>query len=797
MRLATYVILFSSLIAVGITALELWTQYRDDVQRIDARMRQIQDAYLDSMVENLWVVDRERLDTQLQGITRLPDFVMAEIRVDGQTLLRRGEPLAERGTTHTFVLQRLHRGQMQRIGELVVTASYLSAYQRALDRLLFFLVANAAKTFLVSLFIFFIFYWLVERHIERIARYAREHAHAGDAPPLALERSEPQDGDELSELVQSTNRLRHELLALGHEQQQRADLLGHELAAREKIQGELNLMASVFESSAEAIILTDAHNRIVATNRAFTQLTGYGREEVVGHNPGMLSAGRTDPLLYRQMWNTLSEQGFWQGELWDRRKDGLVYPKWLSITAVRNEAREIVNYIGIFSDITERKLAEQEIFHLAHHDSLTGLANRLSLGQGLKQAISHARRNDWKLAVMFIDLDRFKDVNDMFGHDIGDRLLVQTAQRLMACVRESDIVARLGGDEFVVVLFDVADPDAVSQVAEKIRESLGQPYLIEDKSLQATPSIGVAMFPADGATGETLMKNADTAMYHAKGKGRNNVQFFTAHMEKAAHDRLMMERELRQALALGQFELHYQPQVSGHGGRVLGVEALVRWRHPQRGLVPPLEFIPVAEETGIILPLGEWVLDEACRQRRRWQDQGVADITMAVNLSAQQLGDARLLDCVTQTLAKHGLSGASLELEITESMLMENVDSSIEKLKALRTMGVKLAIDDFGTGYSSLSYLKMLPIHALKLDRAFVRDIETDASDMAICMSTIALAHNLGLKVVAEGVETEAQRRLLVDHGCDMLQGYLFSKPLAAPEASSFLMAHPAVPASL
>lgn len=796
-RLATYVILFSSVIAMGITAIELASDYSRDVGQIDSRMHQIETAYLNSVTENLWVSDKARLDTLLTGIVRQPDFVLAEIRVNGKSWLKRGEVLEESGITRSFALKYMHRGQWQTIGELVVSASYQGATRRVLERLLFTILANGMKTFFVAIFILLVFYRLIGRHIDHIARYARAHSNAQHADPLALQRQEPLSGDELSELVDSTNQLRKELITLTHEQRERADTLAQQaallelqLAARKQAETSLHLMASVFQSSQEAILITDASNRIVATNEAFRKLTGYSDDDVAGQNPRMLSAGTTAPELYRQMWSSLNTQGFWQGEVWDRRKDGEVYPKWLSISVVRAQDHRVVNYIAIFTDITARKQAEEKIYQLAHHDGLTGLMNRVALSQGLRQSLQLKTLDQDHLAVMFIGLDRFKDINDAFGHNTGDKLLVQVAKRLTATVRDGDLAARLGGDEFVVVSPFVGSPESATRLARKIREALQQPYLIDGMTIHTASSIGLALYPQDGDSGETLMKKAGTAMYHAKTLARNDVQFYVPGMEEATRERIQLGNELRQALELGQFVMHYQPQIESHTGRSVGVEALVRWRHPQRGLVPPAQFIPVAEENGLILSLGEWVLDEACAQIRAWRDQGLVRITMAVNLSPQQLGHPSLPGLVARTLAKHGLPGESLELEITESMLMENIDANVQTLKALRQMGVKLAIDDFGTGYSSLSYLKRLPIDALKLDRSFVRDVETDSSDVAICMSTIALAHNLGLKVIAEGVETEGQRAFLTEHRCDVLQGYLFSKAVDPQQAFAFLARH-------
>ncbi len=549
----------------------------------------------------------------------------------------------------------------------------------------------------------------------------------------------------------------------------------------------LILYANAFRYSGEAIMITDRDNRIIAVNPAFTALTHYTAKDVRGENPRLLASGHTPSETYQTMWKALQENGFWQGELWDRRKDGHIYPKWAAISLIRDDAGHPTHYIASFTDISERKAAEERIHRLAHHDVLTGLLNRFSLEDRLQQALLSAQRENRLTAVLFIDMDRFKSINDTLGHHVGDLLLIEVARRLKGSVRESDIVARLGGDEFVVVLTGLDDSLAPAHCAENIVTLLGLPYLIEGHDLHTTPSVGISIYPDDGDGPETLMKNADTAMYHAKELGRNNYQFFTRAMTAAAVERLAIEHDLRVALQEKQFELHYQPKVCTADGRTCGVEALVRWRHPEKGLIPPIKFIPIAEETGLIEALGEWVLDEACRQHAVWRAEGLTGIHVAVNLSAHQLRSPTLVERVRAIMEKHGADYEGLELEITESAAMDDPEHAIGQLKALRSLGVTLAIDDFGTGYSSLAYLKLLPIQILKLDRAFVRDIETDENDAAISSATLALARNMGLKVVAEGVETEGQRDFLAAHQCDYLQGYLFSKPLPAAEATEFL----------
>ncbi|MDP2795096.1 MAG: EAL domain-containing protein [Sulfurisoma sp.] len=552
-------------------------------------------------------------------------------------------------------------------------------------------------------------------------------------------------------------------------------------------EAQLHLLASVFRHSGEALLITDADNIIIEVNPSFTRLTGYTADEARGKNPRLLASGNTSPEQYAAMWRSIREQGFWLGEIWDRRKDGSVYPKLLNISVVRDAAGAITHHIAAFADISAQKAAEEKIRHLAHHDALTGLPNRFTLEGRLEQALATARRDGERLAVMFIDLDRFKVINDTLGHHIGDGLLIEVASRLRQSVRESDVVARLGGDEFIIVLTGGGAELAAAHVAEKILASVSLPCHIDGHALHTTSSIGIAVFPADGDSVETLMKSADIAMYHAKAQGRDNYQFFTGEMTRAAAEQLLLENNLHVAIRERQFLLHYQPQIDMRDGRVIGVEALVRWQHPTEGMIPPLRFIPIAEDTGLIVPLGEWILDEACRCARAWREQGIAGVRMAINISAHQLRQPDFVARVARALGEHGLTGADIELELTESLAMRDPAATIEILKALRDMGVMLAIDDFGTGYSSLSYLKLLPIHRLKLDRSFVMDIETDPNDAAICAATIALAHNLGFKVVAEGIETERQHDYLRRLGCDYGQGYLFSRPLAETEATVFV----------
>lgn len=627
----------------------------------------------------------------------------------------------------------------------------------------------------LMLFIAFMVVRNVTGRLSQLLNWSRNISRGDYAAPLI-----PAAGDEVGQLTRAMQEMAHSI-ADAHRKLENAK------HSAESIAEALQIYANAFENSGEAILITDKDNRIINANRAFTLQTGYELEEVVGKNPRILSGGRTSEETYHEMWLTLQRESFWQGELWDRKKSGEIYPKWIAISAIHNEAGEVIFHIASFSDISDRKAAEARIEHLAHYDMLTGLLNRFSLESRMEQALLVAKRDKQQLAVLFIDLDRFKYINDSMGHHVGDQLLIEVANRLKGCIRESDIVARIGGDEFVIVLTGIKNMIYVPALARHLIERVSQPYTVNDNVFESSPSIGISIYPDDGDNIDTLLKNSDIAMYHAKEQGRKNFQFFTESLLVASEERLNFEHQLRSALELNQFELYYQAQVDTATSEICGMEALIRWNHPSRGFIGPDRFIPIAEEIDIIHPLGAWVIDEACGQLAHWKQITDRAPQVSVNLSARQLHSDNLIQVVQTAIEKYQVMPGELELEITETAAMSDPDVAIQQLNRLSELGVSLAIDDFGTGYSSLAYLKKLPINTLKLDRTFVRDIENDRNDAEICLATITLAHNLGLKVIAEGVETIKQRDFLAEHCCDYLQGYLFSRPLPQHEAELLL----------
>ena len=565
---------------------------------------------------------------------------------------------------------------------------------------------------------------------------------------------------------------------------------GKNMRLESQVDEALRISEVAFETN-DAIVVTDADGNIIRVNQAFLDTTGYSQEEVMGKNPRMMSSGKHDRAFYSEMWQQLLRSGYWSGEIFDKRKNGEIYPKWAKITAVKNELQQITHYVAVFNDLSERKRSEEEIRNLAFYDSLTKLPNRHLFLDRFSAALASASRLNKFGAIFFIDLDRFKILNDTLGHDYGDLLLIEVAIRLKACVREIDTVARLSADEFIVLIEDVSDnPEdtslKVGLIAEKIRESLARPYY-NGHQLLSSSSIGVSLYDGSEKSIEILVQHAEMAMYQAKSAGRNSIHFFDPVMQHKVTSHAAMENDLRHAIAQQQLHLYYQMQVDINH-RPLGAEALLRWFHPERGLVLPSLFIPIAEESTLILEIGHWVLDTACRQLSIWaKNEQTRDLTLAVNVSAKQFAVSDFVDQVADVLKTHKVNPARLKLELTESVMLENMAATVEKMHALKTLGVTLAMDDFGIGYSSLSYLKQLPLDQLKIDQGFVQGITKDGSDAMLVQTIIDLATNFRLNVIAEGVETEAQLAFLKHHECMAFQGFLFGMALPVKEFERLL----------
>jgi diguanylate cyclase (GGDEF)-like protein/PAS domain S-box-containing protein len=554
-----------------------------------------------------------------------------------------------------------------------------------------------------------------------------------------------------------------------------------DISARRRSQRSLLLAESVFQHINEGVLVADSDGRILRVNRALCDMVGYSEDEIVGQLRPPYRSGEHPPVFYQQLWDSLLREGLWEGEIWNRRRDGELFPTWQTIVAIHDGDGAPAQFVSVTRDITAQRRSEQRIHRLAYFDNLTGLPNRELFFDRFDHAIQRAQRHGKPVALLFLDLDRFKNVNDTLGHPVGDQLLRAVAERLQQLVRSEDTIARLGGDEFTLLLEAVERREYISQVAAKVVQSLAQPFDIDGHRLHIGASVGISLYPHDGRDATSLVKHADSAMYQAKAAGRNNYQYYSAALSLHTSEQVALEGQLRRAVKQGEFVLHYQPQLDQEA-RIVGVEALIRWLDPERGLVPPDRFIPLAEETGLIVPIGEWVLQQACRQMAEWHAQGAAGLRVSVNVAGPQLMRADILATVQAALDESGLAPQALELELTETFVMEHVAQTFETLSALRALGVRVAIDDFGTGHSSLATLKRLPADTLKIDRAFVNDLPDDRNDVAIARAILAMSRELDLETVAEGVETEAQRAFLGSEGCTLFQGYLFAPPLPAGE---------------
>jgi len=663
---------------------------------------------------------------------------------------------------------------------VVASGSYLDEMYAPLARLQTILFLTGVVTILLILPLAYYLGSSISRPLKQLSASMSDAEH-GD---LSV-RAEVGCQGEVGELAMHFNQYMNRLEAFSRE-------LTDEIDERIRAEQELKLFAMVFHNALEGISITDKDGNILKVNPSFTTITGFEPEEVLGKNPRVLKSNHHAADFYKEMWEALRANGSWHGEIWNRRKNGESYPEILSISSILDEAGEIKNYVAVFHDISDMKLKDEQIEHQAYHDALTGLPNRSLAQDRLTVAIAHARREGFKVALLFLDLDNFKNINDSLGHAQGDLLIKQVGERLLIDFSNADTVARLGGDEFLIVIEHVADEREVVRLADHLLAAFNRPFTLMGKDVEVTPSIGVTLYPDDGVEAETLIKNADMAMYQSKAKGKNSYFLFTQEMNERISRRLQLESDMRQALKDQEFTVYFQPKISVKSGAVMGMEALVRWVKSDGTVVSPADFIPLAEETGLIVPLGDFVLEHSCKAMQVFDGVGCTDITVSVNLSPVQFEQEDMVDMILDSLKQNGLSPSKLELEITESTLMTDIGATVDKLNLLSANGISVAIDDFGTGHSSLYYLKNFPIDVLKIDQSFVRDITDDMSDAQIVETIILMARNLGLKVVAEGVETRAQLELLEAFGCEMIQGYYYSRPLPLEEVIVYLQSQSA-----
>lgn len=767
LRLLGLIVLCSSIFTLVTAAAQVWMNYRSDVASIEQRLTVIETGYKNSLTNSVWAIDQELTRVQLEGITSLPDIAHARVAMNPEGVVQAGRiPEKTRTATHDFSLQ--HDGET--LGHVEVTANLRGAYENLKRNIRVILTTQALRTFFLSLLLLWIFHYFVARHLTTMANYARRFTLQNLNDPLALERSPSQRRlpDELDQVTDAINSMR--------------ERLREDLERQKADEAEIRKLSLALEQSPSSVIICDRNWRIEYANNKFLQMAGLKMEDIIQNHPALLTAETLGEEENRELWNNVRLQvqrvGVWQGEMQRTRDNDERFWEQVVVTPIRDDNDQPSHYLILGEDISIRKRYEQQLLRQANYDILTGLPNRMLALDRLKLALAQARRDQTMVGVMFLDLDNFKHINDTMGHDAGDHMLIEASRRISACLRGTSTVARLGGDEFLIILPALASPSATEQVAERILQTFVPPFDIASQEVFVSTSIGIAIYPGDGDNSSNLLQNADAAMYEAKNRGKSSYQRFEPEMKEISQERLQTESLLRRALEMHEFELRFQPMMRLGDNRIMGAEALLRWNNPTLGLVAPDRFIPLAEETGLIISIGRWVIREACHAVSRWQKQTGDPVIMAVNVSPRQFRDPHFVETVSAALAETGLEGQYLELEITERLILDNNLETDRVLRDLDAMGVRLSVDDFGTGYSALGYLKNYPFDTLKIDKSFVSDLNRDSDDTALVRAIINMAHSLSLQVVAEGVEYPDQRQFLADERCDYAQGFLFTHPL-------------------
>ena len=768
-RVILYLILFSASITLVTTCIQLYSEYLRDINGIESLFSQVRDVHLRSFTRSLWTTNDNELHLQLKGLVEIPNIIYASVSDGDKTILEAGKINSNNIIKRQFEMHYKFLNKDHVIGRLTVVASLDNIYRNLIQNAITLLVNNAIRTFLVVIFAFIIFYNLVTRHLSKISKYFQK-LRLDNSQPLELNRKLSGKPDELDHLVSSANNM---------------------INARMETESKLRRFRNALDSSMDSIFLIDQKTlKFVDANKAAWENLGYSREELLKMGPSDINPEFTlDSLAkaYQNIMESPDRRGVI--ETVHKRKDGTVYPVEVNIRpldTVENNSGHGGVMVSAARDITARKEVEKDLNKLAYYDGLTELPNRILFGDRLKHALAEAKRQSATVAIMLLDLDNFKNVNDSKGHDIGDQLLRNIAQRLNCGIREGDTVARLGGDEFSLIFTGITDVQDVAQMAQSIISEVAAPIQVGGHEFFASASIGVSLYPTDGEDADSLLKYADSAMYHAKEKGRNTYEFYSTEMTANVERRMSIEAAMRQALERKELALRYQPQVNMQTGDIIGVEALIYWPGNEGEYLSPAQFIPVAEETGLIVPIGECVLETACKQLSVWHKNGMEGMTISVNVAPRQFRDPEFKSIVRNALDKSGLQPGMLCLEITERLLLEDDKEIQATLDDLKAIGIRLDIDDFGTGYSSLSYLKRFPIDRVKIDRSFVGGLVKNSDDHAIVRAIIALAKALNLQVIAEGVEKKQQIDILRSEECYEYQGYYFARPMVADDLEKF-----------